>query len=182
MTVGRRSPGGLTEAAAERVEEGFRCGRGGIASSACFGSGFFGSVLATFGADAAVVVRSVSFDGGLAAPLAGAEDVACSVCFGCGFAAGVVALDAPVSVDGTVAGAGIVIVGFVAAEAGFDWDCAVAGGSRRTGLSGPPAGAGASAAAEGCAGVVVSGSAARDAGAADSIAAERTSNRMAARR
>jgi hypothetical protein len=108
------------------------------------------------------------------------EALDCSACFGCGFPTGGGAFDAAES-DDDVAGAGIVIVGFVAADAGFDADCAVAGGSRRTGLRGPTAEGGDSAAVEDCAGGVASGSAARDHTAADSIAAENASSMIAVR-
>jgi hypothetical protein len=110
-------------------------------------------------------------------------DVPCSVFCGCdwGLAAAGGALDVALSAEGVGAVAGIVIVGFVAAVAGLDEDCGAAGGSRRTGLKGPIPEDGASDAAEGCAGVVASGSAARDSGIAHNRAAEMTSAMTAAR-
>jgi hypothetical protein len=117
----------------------------------------------------------------LAVLAAGATEVACSGWFGCGFAAGGCAFDAALSAGGVVTGAGIVIVGFVALAAGFEEDCAAAGGSRRTGLNGPADDGGDSEAAEGCAGAAVSGSAAREPCTADSIESETRSDRIAAR-
>ena len=93
-------------------------------------------------------------------------EVACSAVFGCGLLTGCVGTAGIDSADEVEAGGGIVMAGFFAAGACFcdGADCAaVAGGSRRTGVSGPaPAGDVSAAAA---------GSAARDIGGADSVVA-----------
>jgi hypothetical protein len=119
-----------------------------VASSACFGCG-----LTAFGV------------GG----------VACSVCFDSGRLTGGVGIDGAASADGVEAGGGIVMLGFFAAGACREdgADCAAAaGGSRRTGVSGPAAG-GVSA--------PVAGSAAGALGGAASIAAEINRSRTAVR-
>jgi hypothetical protein len=97
-----------------------------------------------------------------------------------------VVADGVASADGVEAGGGIVMLGFFPAGACLEEevDCAVpAGGSRRTGVSGPAAG-GASAAAEGWGSetdvAVVEASAACAVGGASSIAARVSGSKAAA--
>jgi hypothetical protein len=93
------------------VEGALRCGRGGTASSACFGCGV------AAGADAGGVACTACFGWGFAAFGLGA--IAWSACFGWGLLAGCVGAAGVASVDDVEADGGIVMAGFFAAGACF---------------------------------------------------------------
>jgi hypothetical protein len=142
------------------VEGAFRCGRGGVASSVCFSCGF-----AAFGLGITGVASCACFGCGFALFGLGVGEVACSAAFGCGLLTGCVGAAGVASAADVGSAGGIVMAGFFVAGVCFEdgADCALAaGGSRRTGLSGPAVGVSAAAA----------GSAARDTDGIDSVAAK----------
>src|SRR5947207_5147449 len=90
------------------LDGGFRCGRGGVASSACFACGFSAFVIGPG------VVCAGCFGCDFAAFGVGAGEVAWSACFVCGLLTGCVGSAGADSADEAETGGGIVMAGFFA--------------------------------------------------------------------